>query len=60
MARRDKLLDQMRANPRDWRIEDVVRSCARSGLDWLVGNTAHLTAVDDATGGYAGSVQIRV
>ncbi len=29
MARGDKLLEQMRANPRgDWRIEDVIALCA--------------------------------
>ena len=29
----DKLLEAMRANPRDWRIEDVTRVCARFGVD---------------------------
>ena len=28
MGRGDKLLEKMRANPRDWRIEDVERLCA--------------------------------
>jgi RimJ/RimL family protein N-acetyltransferase len=42
------------------REEDVARACARSGLDWLVGSTAHLTVLDDATGAFAGSVQIRL
>lgn len=32
MARGGKLLDQMRANPRDWRIEDVVRLCGAFGV----------------------------
>lgn len=40
--------------------EDVARSCARSGLDWMVGTVAHLTVRDDATGAFAGSAQIRL
>ncbi|RHW17724.1 type II toxin-antitoxin system HicA family toxin [Sphingomonas gilva] len=32
MARADKLLDAMRANPRDWRIEDVVTVCEAAGI----------------------------
>lgn len=28
MARGEKLLERMRANPRDWRIEDVQAVCA--------------------------------
>ena len=27
MVRGDKLLERMRSNPRDWRIEDVIRLC---------------------------------
>lgn len=33
MAQSDKLLERMRANPRDWRIEVVVRACAAAGVD---------------------------
>jgi len=29
---KDKLLDAMRANPRDWRIEDVISLCRRCGV----------------------------
>lgn len=32
MARADKLLEAMRANPRDWRIEDVVTACEGFGI----------------------------
>jgi len=28
----DKLREQMRANPRDWRIEDVLRACEAAGV----------------------------
>ncbi len=34
MARGDKLLQHMRANPRDWRIEDVRVLCAAFELDF--------------------------
>lgn len=33
MARGEKLLERMRANPRDWRIEDVATICAAFDLD---------------------------
>lgn len=32
MAAADKLLDHMRQNQRDWRIEDVVTVCAAHGI----------------------------
>jgi hypothetical protein len=32
LAGADKLLDAMRANPRDWRIGDIERLCDRFGL----------------------------
>jgi predicted RNA binding protein YcfA (HicA-like mRNA interferase family) len=32
MGRGEKLLDRMRANPRDWRIEDVVKLCDAFGV----------------------------
>jgi hypothetical protein len=32
LAGADKLLDRMRANPRDWRIDDVARLCAGFGI----------------------------
>jgi hypothetical protein len=32
MARGEKLLERMRANPRDWRIEDVAAVCGAFGV----------------------------
>ena len=32
MSRADKMLDAMRDNPRDWRIEDVIAICQRYGI----------------------------
>jgi hypothetical protein len=32
MARGEKLLERMRANPRDWRIDDVQAVCAAFGV----------------------------
>lgn len=34
MSRGEKLLERMRANPRDWRIEDVKTLCAAFDLDF--------------------------
>jgi hypothetical protein len=34
VARGEKLLERMRANPRDWRIEDVKILCAAFGVDF--------------------------
>jgi hypothetical protein len=34
MARGEKLLERMRANPRDWRIEDVRTLCRAYELDF--------------------------
>jgi len=41
-------------------VADLTRTCARAGLEWLVGPQARFTLIDDVTGGFAGSVQIRV
>jgi hypothetical protein len=32
VSRADKVLDRMRANPQDWRIEDVAAVCAGHGV----------------------------
>lgn len=32
MARGEKLLERMRRNPRDWRIEDVISVCDAFGI----------------------------
>jgi len=33
MTKADKILDQMRNNPRDWRIDDLVVVAARYGIE---------------------------
>jgi hypothetical protein len=33
MTKADKILDKMRRNPRDWRIEDLESLAARHGLE---------------------------
>lgn len=32
MTKSAKMLDRMRANPRDWRIEDIVSVCETNGI----------------------------
>ncbi|WP_133020088.1 type II toxin-antitoxin system HicA family toxin [Sphingomonas sp. PP-CE-1A-559] len=32
MTRGDRLLESMRANPRDWRIQDVAAACSEVGI----------------------------
>ncbi len=33
MSNADKLLERMRNNPRDWRIEDIITVCNANGID---------------------------
>ena len=33
MTTGDKLLERMRANPRDWRIEDIITVCRATGVE---------------------------
>ncbi|MGL4313403.1 MAG: type II toxin-antitoxin system HicA family toxin [Sphingomonas sp.] len=33
MTAADKLIERMRANPRDWRIDDVIAVCQANGVD---------------------------
>jgi RimJ/RimL family protein N-acetyltransferase len=40
-------------------MDEVRRACDRAGLEWLVGNVAPFSIVDDATGRVAGSVRLR-
>jgi hypothetical protein len=49
MARGEKLLEQMRRNPRDWRIEDVMTLCAAFGLDLDRAPRGSHYGVSDAT-----------
>ena len=39
----DKRLAQMRANPRDWRIEDLKVVARRHGVTWRQPGTSHVT-----------------
>jgi RimJ/RimL family protein N-acetyltransferase len=39
---------------------ELARTCARAALDWLVGPLARFALVDEATGAFAGSVQLRL
>jgi predicted RNA binding protein YcfA (HicA-like mRNA interferase family) len=43
MTKADKLFDRMRANPRDWRIEDLKRLAERRGVVWEQLGTSHVT-----------------
>ena len=38
---------------------DALSQVSRAGLDWLVGQRAHCTMLDVATGRYAGEIQVR-
>ena len=49
MARGEKLLDRMRANPRDWRIEDVKTLCAAFDLDLELPSGGSHYGVSDPT-----------
>ncbi|HLN23355.1 MAG TPA: hypothetical protein VK558_05155 [Patescibacteria group bacterium] len=43
MTTADKKLTAMRANPRDWRIEDLQTVARRHGLTWEQPGTSHVT-----------------
>lgn len=42
MANADKLLDRMRANPRDWRIEDLKVVARRFSIEFRQHGTSHV------------------
>jgi NRPS condensation-like uncharacterized protein len=48
MTRREKLLARMRANPRDWSIDDLKVLAKHFAVDWRQPGTSHVTfsAVD--------------
>jgi len=50
VAKADKLLAQMRNNPRDWTIGDLKRLAARYGLAWRQPGTSHVTFSSDKGG----------
>ena len=43
MAGTDKTLARMRANPLDWRIEDLKTVARRYGVTWRQPGTSHVT-----------------
>ena len=43
MPKPDKILDRMRHNPRDWRIEDLKSAARRADVDWRQPGTSHVT-----------------
>ncbi len=43
MTKADKILERMRANPLDWRIEDLQAVAERYGIDWRQPGTSHVT-----------------
>jgi hypothetical protein len=46
MSKADKLLEQMRQNPRDWRIEDVKIVAQHFSIDWRnTGGSHHVFGV---------------
>lgn len=46
MSKADKLLEQMRNNPRDWRIEDVKTVAQSLSIDWRnMGGSHHVFGI---------------
>ena len=43
VAGTDKILERMRVNPRDWRIEELQTLARRYGLTWRQPGTSHVT-----------------
>lgn len=43
MSNAQSILEQMRRNPRDWRIEDVKTVANWAGLEWRQPGTSHVT-----------------
>ena len=43
MVKADKTLARMRANPRDWAIDDLKVIARRYNIDWLQPGTSHVT-----------------
>lgn len=52
MVRGRKLLDAMRANPRDWRIEDVATVCRAFGVTCMRPPGGSHYKVKDPSGGH--------
>lgn len=45
MSRHDKLLERMRNNPLDWRIDDLKTIARACGVDWRQQGTSHVVFV---------------
>lgn len=43
MSKHEKLLDKMRCNPRDWRIDDIKTIANRYGISFHQPGTSHVT-----------------
>tara|TARA_Y100000766_G_C18543872_1_gene429573 strand:+ start:373 stop:615 length:243 start_codon:yes stop_codon:yes gene_type:complete len=43
MSKIDKILEKMRTNPKDWRIEDLKTIAKRYGLEFRQPGTSHVT-----------------
>lgn len=50
MTKAEKLLEKMRRNPRDWRIEDLESLAARHGLEVRKPGGSHAVFFHEATG----------
>jgi hypothetical protein len=50
MVKAEKLLEKMRRNPRDWRIEDLESLAARHGLEVRKPGGSHAVFFHKATG----------
>jgi hypothetical protein len=42
MTRHDKVLDRMRRNPCDWRVQDLQAIADRLGIDWVHEGSSHV------------------
>lgn len=43
MSKAQKILDQMRNNPNNWRIKDLKKVAKRHGVNWRQKGTNHVT-----------------
>jgi hypothetical protein len=50
MSKAEKLLEKMRRNPRDWRIEDLESLAARHGLEVRKPGGSHVVFLHKAAG----------
>jgi hypothetical protein len=43
VSKAEKILEKMRQNPRDWRIDDLYTVARAYGVDWRRQGTSHVT-----------------